>query len=131
MHVIDLPAGTGVADLLADPARHARRRRPGPRRPRPTRATPTTPPSGRCRTSAGTRSSAPPRPSGTAVVALLDTGVDASHPDLAGQLVAGTSILDGSDGTSDPNGHGTWMAGIIAAATDNGTGIAGIGYAGV
>ena len=70
-------------------------------------------------------------PSGSAVVALLDTGVDASHPDLAGQLVPGTSILDGSAGTVDPNGHGTAMAGIIAALTDNGQGIAGIGYAGV
>ena len=70
-------------------------------------------------------------PSGSAVVALLDTGVDGSHPDLAGQLVPGTSILDGSDGTTDPNGHGTAMAGIIAAQTDNGQGIAGIGYAGV
>ena len=70
-------------------------------------------------------------PAGTAVVAVLDTGVDASQPDLAGQLVAGTSILDGSAGTADPNGHGTAMAGIIAAATDNGTGIAGVGYAGV
>ncbi len=69
--------------------------------------------------------------SGSAVVALLDTGVDASHPDLAGQLVPGTSILDGSAGTTDPNGHGTAMAGIIAAVTDNGQGIAGIGYAGV
>ena len=55
-------------------------------------------------------------PVGTATVAVLDTGVDGSHPDLAGQLVAGTSILDGSDGTSDPNGHGTAMAGIVAAA---------------
>ena len=70
-------------------------------------------------------------PSGSAIVAVLDTGVDASHPDLAGQLVAGVSILDGSGGTTDPNGHGTAMAGIIAASTDNGTGIAGIGYAGV
>ncbi len=70
-------------------------------------------------------------PSGSAVVALLDTGVDGSHPDLAGQLVPGTSILDGSAGTFDPNGHGTAMAGIIAALTDNGQGIAGIGYAGV
>ena len=51
--------------------------------------------------------------------------------DLAGQLVPGTSILDGSAGTTDPNGHGTAMAGIIAALTDNGQGIAGIGYAGV
>ncbi len=70
-------------------------------------------------------------PSGNAVVAVLDTGVDASHPDLVGQLVGGTSVLDGSAGTSDPNGHGTAMAGIIAAATDNGIGIAGIGYDGV
>ena len=51
--------------------------------------------------------------------------------DLDGQLVAGTSVLDGSAGTTDPNGHGTAMAGIVAAATDNGTGIAGVGYAGV
>ena len=70
-------------------------------------------------------------PNGGAVVALLDTGVDGSHPDLAGQLVPGTSILDGSNGTTDPNGHGTAMAGIIAAIADNGQGIAGIGYAGV
>ncbi len=70
-------------------------------------------------------------PFGSATVAVLDTGVDASHPDLAGQLVPGTSVLDGSDGSADPNGHGTWMAGIVAAATDNGIGIAGVGYAGV
>jgi len=71
------------------------------------------------------------QPSSSAVVALLDTGVDGSQPDLAGNLVAGTSMLDGSNGATDPNGHGTWLAGIIAARTDNGTGIAGVGYAGV
>ena len=70
-------------------------------------------------------------PSGSAVVAVLDTGVDTSHADLAGHTVAGTSLLPGGDPTVDPNGHGTAMAGIIAAATDNGVGIAGIGYAGV
>ena len=68
---------------------------------------------------------------GTATVAVLDTGVDATHPDLDGVVLPGTSVLDGSNGLSDPNGHGTWMAGIVAAETDNGTGIAGIAYAGV
>src|SRR5450759_1221546 len=53
-------------------------------------------------------------PTGSAIVAILDTGVDADHPELAGVVLPGTSILDGSDGRSDPNGHGTWMAGIVA-----------------
>ena len=70
-------------------------------------------------------------PTGSSTVAILDTGIDASHPDLAGSVVAGTSVLDGSNGETDPNGHGTWMAGIVAAATNNGLGVAGVGYAGV
>ena len=68
---------------------------------------------------------------GSAIVAVLDTGVDAAHQDLDGVVLPGTSILDGSNGQSDPNGHGTWMAGIIAAETDNGFGVAGTAYAGV
>ena len=68
---------------------------------------------------------------GSATVAVLDTGVDAAHQDLDGVLLPGTSILDGSNGLSDPNGHGTWMAGIVAAETDNGFGVAGTAYAGV
>ena len=68
---------------------------------------------------------------GSATVAVLDTGVDGSHPDLDGVLLSGTSVLDGSNGLIDPNGHGTWMAGIVAAETDNGYGIAGTAYAGV
>jgi subtilisin family serine protease len=67
-------------------------------------------------------------PAGSAVVAVLDTGVDGSHGDLAGQLVAGTSVLEGGDPLVDPNGHGTAMAGIVAADTNNGRGIAGVGY---
>src|SRR4029079_14574271 len=71
------------------------------------------------------------RVAGSSVVAVLDTGVEADHPDLAGQLVPGTSTVDGADPTVDPNGHGTAMAGIVAAATDNGIGVAGVGFAGV
>src|SRR5438270_297423 len=71
-------------------------------------------------------------PGSSATVAVLDTGVDASQPDLQGAVVPGANIVAGSgDGTSDPNGHGTEMAGIVAAATDNNTGIAGVRYSGV
>ena len=70
-------------------------------------------------------------PAGSAVVAVLDTGVEASHPDLVGKLVAGASFVDGSAWDSDSNGHGTAMAGIVAASTNNGLGVAGVGYAGV
>ncbi|MGX5654283.1 S8 family serine peptidase [Geodermatophilus nigrescens] len=56
------------------------------------------------------------------VVAVLDTGVDASHPDLAGALVAGTDTVGGS---GDP-WHGTGVAGVVAARADNGEGSAGM-----
>ena len=72
-------------------------------------------------------------PSASVIVAVLDTGIDATHPDLAGGVVPGTSVLDGSNGMSDPSGHGTRVAGIVAARTSTTTpeGIAGIAYAGV
>jgi subtilisin family serine protease len=62
---------------------------------------------------------------GTATLAVLDTGVDASAPDLAGRLVPGWSF-DGSDPGVDPNGHGTHTATIAAASADDGVGIAGV-----
>ena len=96
---------------------------------RTTRSTAT---SGRCRRSAGTTSTAPSTPAGRATVAVLDTGVDASHPDLAGRRRAGKNIITGSsDGTADPTATAPRWPGIVAAATDNGEGIAGVGYAGV
>jgi hypothetical protein len=70
-------------------------------------------------------------PIGVSTVAVLDTGIDSTHPELAGVVVPGTSVLDGSAGMSDPNGHGTWLAGIVAAATDNSIGVAGVGFANV
>jgi len=70
-------------------------------------------------------------PSGSATVAILDTGVDTTHPDLDGVTVSGASFVTGAPWSSDANGHGTAMAGIVAAETGNGAGIAGVGFAGV
>jgi type VII secretion-associated serine protease mycosin len=50
------------------------------------------------------------------VVGVIDTGVDAGHPDLAGSVLAGKDFSDvGGDGRKDTNGHGTAMAGLIVA----------------
>jgi hypothetical protein len=59
-------------------------------------------------------------------VAIVDTGVDLSHPDLKDRIVSGTNILTPSQPPQDDSGHGTNVAGIIAAVTNNGEGIAGI-----
>ncbi len=64
-------------------------------------------------------------PTGTATIAVLDTGVDASQPDLVGHVSPGYSVLSASSADIDPNGHGTWLASIAAASTDNNIGIAG------
>ncbi|MCR5867280.1 S8 family serine peptidase [Aquincola sp. J276] len=59
-------------------------------------------------------------------IAILDTGVDASHPDLAPRLVPGWNFHDNTADTTDVHGHGTSVAGSAAAATDNGLGVAGV-----
>src|SRR5205085_2333043 len=50
------------------------------------------------------------------VVAVIDTGVDASHPALRGRLVQGYNSYDGSSNVQDLDGHGTHVAGTIAGA---------------
>ncbi len=84
------------------------------------------------------------------IVAVIDTGVDYRHPDLAGNIwhnsgeIAGNGLdddgngfvddtvgydfLDGDNDPMDPSGHGTHVAGIIAAEGNNGTGITGVGW---
>ncbi|HET9674668.1 MAG TPA: S8 family serine peptidase [Gaiellaceae bacterium] len=74
------------------------------------------------------------------IVAVVDSGVDLAHPDLAGKLVPGTTFsgcatqpngcgnggwLSGNT-TDPPSPHGTHVAGIVAAATNNGIGVAGV-----
>ena len=80
------------------------------------------------------------------VVAVVDTGILAGHPDLAGRLLAGHDFItspsssgdgDGWDpdprdmGTDDPKSsahHGTHVAGVLAARTNNGVGMAGVDW---
>jgi subtilisin family serine protease len=62
-------------------------------------------------------------------VAVVDTGVDATHPDFDGRVTPGVAFDDGGprlgQGGVDPNGHGTHAAGIIGAG-DNGIGVVGV-----
>jgi subtilisin family serine protease len=74
-----------------------------------------------------------------AVVAVLDTGVDFAHPDLKANLLQGATFTGcepgqspcgngdfrGPDGENNADEHGTHVAGIVAAVTDNGVGVAG------
>jgi len=60
-------------------------------------------------------------------VAIIDSGVDATHRDLQGKILSARSFVGGSS-TTDSTGHGTFVAGIIAAEIDNGEGIAGIAF---
>jgi uncharacterized protein YkwD len=63
------------------------------------------------------------------VIAILDTGADFTHPDLATKFVShGRDFVNNDNDASDDNGHGTHVSGIIGAATNNGQGVAGIGY---
>ncbi len=88
------------------------------------------------------------RPREAPIVALIDTGVDAAHPDFMNIGAASADVSEGgqlllssagaflggnwSGEATDEHGHGTHLAGLIAAAANNGTtagsGIAGIGY---
>ena len=67
-------------------------------------------------------------PAGTATIAVLDTGVEWTVGDIP--VTAGWSAF-GTDPYHDPHGHGTALASIAAATTDNTAGIAGVAYDGV
>ncbi len=63
----------------------------------------------------------------TIKIAIVDTGIDSAHPDLNSKIHETWVASRISEGTEDLIGHGTHVAGIAAAATDNGLGISGVG----
>jgi len=63
---------------------------------------------------------------GSVKIAIVDTGVELNHPDLATKLLPGYNFVDNNTNPNDGNGHGTHVAGIAAALTNNVIGIAGV-----
>jgi hypothetical protein len=62
------------------------------------------------------------------VVAVLDSGVNAAHPDLAGRLLQGYDFVSNDSNPADDFGHGTAVTGTIVAAGNNGLGVAGVAF---
>ncbi|HEY0829476.1 MAG TPA: S8 family serine peptidase [Bacilli bacterium] len=60
------------------------------------------------------------------IIALVDTGVDLKHPDLKDNLTKGINLIDKKKTAQDDNGHGTNVAGVLAAAGNNNLGITGL-----
>ncbi|MGH9123069.1 MAG: S8 family serine peptidase, partial [Acidimicrobiales bacterium] len=73
--------------------------------------------------------------SSSVVVGVLDTGVDSNNPDLVGKVISGPNVCARDDAlcgsaanVADGNGHGSHTSGIVAANTNNGIGVASIGW---
>ena len=66
--------------------------------------------------------------SSNVIIAIVDTGVDASHPDLVTKMVPGRNIYNNNTDTTDVYGHGTPVAGVAAAASNNGIGVASVAW---
>lgn len=63
--------------------------------------------------------------SSSTVIAIVDTGIQRSHPDLSTKIVAGWDYVQNDNAPDDQNGHGSHVAGTSAAMTNNSTGGAG------
>lgn len=61
-------------------------------------------------------------------LAVLDTGIDFTHPEFAGRTVTGYDFVNNDTDPSDDHGHGTLAAGIAAATGNNGVGVAGVDW---
>jgi len=61
-------------------------------------------------------------------IAIIDSGVATDHEDLKDKIVPGYNFVNDSDDVCDDHGHGTFVASIAAAQTNNGVGIAGVSW---
>lgn len=68
------------------------------------------------------------RGSASMVIAIVDTGIQSYHPDLDGKVLDGYNALDGSTDTDDDHMHGTFVASVAAANTNNYDGVAGVDW---
>ena len=62
------------------------------------------------------------------LIAVVDSGLDTGHADLSGKVAGTYNAVTGTADTTDTVGHGTFVAGVAAAATNNAVGVAGAGY---
>lgn len=62
------------------------------------------------------------------IIAVVDTGIQDYHWDLAGRVLEGYNVLDGTTNADDDQGHGTFVASVAAANTDNNDGVAGVDW---
>jgi thermitase len=60
------------------------------------------------------------------IVAVIDSGICANHPDLQGRILSGFDFVDDDNDPTDTFGHGCGVAGVIAASANNSIGIAGV-----
>ncbi len=65
---------------------------------------------------------------GQVIIAVIDSGADLDHPDLAANLIPGFNFLDTAAPPEDDTSHGTHVAGIAAAVGDNGQGVTGLSW---
>ncbi|HUF69602.1 MAG TPA: S8 family serine peptidase [Longimicrobiales bacterium] len=66
---------------------------------------------------------------GSARIGIIDSGIRADHEELTGRIAAQHDFFAGDTNAADDNGHGTHVAGITAAATNNGKGVSGVAFA--
>ncbi|WP_052697454.1 S8 family serine peptidase [Methanoculleus bourgensis] len=65
------------------------------------------------------------------IIAVIDTGVDYTHPDMGNYITGGYDWINNDDDPMDDHGHGTHCAGIAAAVSNNALGVAGISQSGI